>query len=66
MSKPDPEFKETKYGFAWGAAEISRVVSHQGHVHIEINTPRQRIMVRVTPSGLIRQEKLNPRKYSHE
>ena len=47
---------ETKYGFEWGAAKIERAASHNGHVILYITTPRERIHVRVTPTGLIRVE----------
>ena len=45
---------ETTYGFSWGNASVERVASHNGHRIIAIVTPRGRLEVRVTPSGLIR------------
>lgn len=47
-------YRETRYGFEWGAAKVHRVASHQGYVAICITTPREVLHVRVTPSGLIR------------
>ncbi len=52
----DPlRYCETIYGFDYGAAEVTRVCRDPkwGSV-IQINTPRQCIHIRVTPSGLIR------------
>ena len=45
----------TRYGFKHGPAVVSRVCSDdkQG-VWIEVMGPRQRVVVRVTASGLIR------------
>lgn len=49
-------YKETKYGFIYGAAEIKRVLNHKGHVVICIKTPKEVQFIRVTPSGFIRVE----------
>jgi hypothetical protein len=46
--------EKTPYGFQWGNAVISRACEHKGHRLLMIETPRERIMIRVTPSGLIR------------
>lgn len=48
----------TQYGFKFGAATVDRLVSHKGYVVIGVKTPRQRIEIMVTPSGLIRVGKL--------
>lgn len=55
-----PRFEVTRYGFSWGAADIVRIASHRGHVMIEVRTPRARLMIRVTPTGLIRTERIEP------
>lgn len=49
-----PTGTETPYGFEWCNAAISRAAEHQGHRIVVIKTPRERLMIRVTPSGLIR------------
>ena len=49
-----PPLKATQYGFIWGAATVERVTDHNGHVVIAIKTPRETMILRVTPSGLIR------------
>jgi len=50
----EKDYKETRYGFDWGAAKIERVASHGGHLWIDVRTPRQVLEIRVTPTGLIR------------
>jgi hypothetical protein len=46
--------ERTAYGFKWGESTISRACEHKGHRIVMIETPRQRLMVRITPTGLIR------------
>lgn len=46
--------EETRYGFRWGPVSIRRVVSHKGHVVVELVTDRERLTARVTPTGFIR------------
>lgn len=46
--------ERTPYGFKWGEAAINRAAEHKGHRIVMIETPRQRLMVRITPCGLIR------------
>lgn len=46
--------KATPYGFTWGITDIGRACEINGNVVICIETPRQRLFVRVTPTGLIR------------
>ena len=50
----------TRYGFRWGPATVSRACEHKGHVVLMIRGARQEVMVRVTPSGLIRVDKIRP------
>lgn len=50
-------YRETRYGFEWGAAKVSRCASHKGHVVLTVVTPKERLDIRVTPSGLIKLDK---------
>ncbi|MBS1003207.1 hypothetical protein [Acetobacter thailandicus] len=49
----------TKYGFKWGACELSRLCSHNKNVFIELKTDRASIYVHVTPSGLLRIQQIS-------
>jgi hypothetical protein len=53
MSHPT-HYVLTRYGFEYGAALVERAGSLHGHIVLTISTGRQRVDVRVTPSGLIR------------
>ena len=46
--------ERTRFGFKWGVATISRACEHRGNIVLTIETPKQRVMVRVTPKGFIR------------
>jgi hypothetical protein len=46
--------KVTEYGFEYGAATVERLASHKGYVVIGIRTPKIRMEITVTPSGLMR------------
>lgn len=48
------ESKTTQYGFQYGAALVERYASHKGYVIVGIKTPKQRLELTVTPTGLIR------------
>lgn len=48
------ELHETRYGFNWGKVKVERVVSHLGYKVIQVETPRRRLEVTITPTGLIR------------
>lgn len=49
------DYKEHSYGFEWGPLDITRCASAaKWGVMVELATPRQRLIVRVTPSGLLR------------
>jgi glutamyl-tRNA reductase len=51
----DPiHYTEIKYGFEYGAAKVERACSDKGRVMIDIGTPRQRVTIRVSRTGLIR------------
>ncbi len=45
---------ETKYGFKWGLATIERHVEWKGHIILSVETPRETLQIRVTPTGYIR------------
>lgn len=49
-------YKETKYGFDWGAAEISRCFSDEkkGWVTLIIKTPCEELQLYVTKTGKVR------------
>lgn len=51
-------FKETDYGFEWGAAKVTRLMADEkkGWVTLGITTPKQRyaIQVHVSKSGKVR------------
>ena len=49
-----PEVQDLQYGFKWGITKVERCASHNGHVVISIETPKNRFQVRVTPTGFIR------------
>lgn len=46
--------EQTRYGFKFGATEVERLASQAGYVIIGLKTPRQRVDITVTPTGLIR------------
>lgn len=47
--------KITQYGFTMGPCEVTRIVSSETlGAYIEVSGKRQRIGIRVTPSGLLR------------
>jgi len=52
----DVHYKETAYGFEYGAASITRCCSDkkQGWVDIRIETPRTEIELYVTKTGKVR------------
>jgi hypothetical protein len=52
--------KITHYGFEYEAATVERLASHKGYVIIGVRTPRQRVEIHVTPSGLLRVQKVYP------
>lgn len=55
VSRRIKQFKETKYGFIWNAAEVQRVYEEtNGSIDMTIQTPRTEINIYVTPTGLIR------------
>ena len=53
----EPLFRhsDTRYGFTWGPAEVRRCASERKWgVMFDVITDKQRLQIRVTPSGLIR------------
>lgn len=52
----------TRYGFKYGACEITRNYStEKGEVYVEVSTKREVIEIKVTPTGLIRHAKRKKR-----
>jgi hypothetical protein len=51
-------YKETKYGFEWGAAKVERLFSDEkkGWVVLEIKTPKHKhgLQIYVTKTGKVR------------
>jgi len=49
-------YEETKYGFNYGALEISRLFSNQnaGWIIIRLKTPKEDLQVYVTKTGKVR------------
>lgn len=48
---------DTDFGFEYGPAKVTRISSRDGHVWIEVSGAKGSVIVRVTPSGLVRIEK---------
>ena len=49
-------YMETKYGFEFGSAKLTRLFSHDktGAVVIEVKTPRRTMQISVSRTGLVR------------
>jgi hypothetical protein len=49
-------YEETKYGFDWGAAKITRCFSDKdkGWVTLRVETPREDLQIYVTKTGKVR------------
>jgi hypothetical protein len=49
-------YKETSFGFEWGAASVTRCFSDEkkGWITLEIKTPKQKLQIYVTKTGKIR------------
>ena len=57
--------KITQYGFTMGPCEVTRICSgREWGAYIEVKGKRQRIEIRVTPSGLLRVGNIINRKES--
>ena len=50
----DVKAEITQYGFQFGAAKVERFASHKGYVVIGLTTPKHRLEITVTPTGIIR------------
>ena len=57
----DTHYRQTNYGFEYGAAKVSRVCSDykKGWVVLEISTPRALVQVYVTRTGMIKTYKVS-------
>lgn len=47
----------TRYGFTWGDTEIMRATEIDHNIVLHVTSATQRLVVRVTPRGVIRVEK---------
>lgn len=47
-------YKDTQYGFEFGAAKVQRLFSDKGAAYIEVKTPRGAVTIAITPTGFIR------------
>lgn len=49
-------YKETKYGFEYGAARIERAVSDdkRGWVVLDLETPKRKLSIYITKTGKVR------------
>lgn len=45
---------QTRFGFTWGQVTVERTANIKGHRVLTVKTNRERVDLRVTPSGLIR------------
>ena len=54
----------TQYGFVFGPATVTRICDGEMGSYIEVAGNRQRVEIRVTPSGLLRIGKVITRKES--
>ena len=50
------DYAETKYGFRYGSAEVTRICSDEkkGWVIVEVRSPKSDVQVYVTKTGKIR------------
>lgn len=55
--KPPLPVKQTQHGFSWGATEIVRATEIDQHAVLWIKSATQKLIVRITPFGVIRVEK---------
>lgn len=46
-------YKETNYGFEWGALKVERLGSFKGYVVLGITTPYQTLEVTTSPTGRV-------------
>lgn len=48
-------FQETEFGFKRGCMEVTRFICDKNYgVLLEIKTPKEKVEIRATPSGLLR------------
>lgn len=52
-----PAIDEHAYGFKWGAAEVTRLLSHKGGVLLSVASPRGSVELWVTRTGKIKVER---------
>lgn len=54
MEEKPAHYKETRYGFEYGAATVERFHSQDGHVCIQLRSSKELLDIRVTKTGIIR------------
>lgn len=54
--------ERTTHGFRFNAANIEALTENKGHAYIRIETAKQVLDVRVTPTGLIRVDKIKEKR----
>ena len=54
--------ERTANGFRFNAADIVAMTEHKGNSYIRIETAKQVLDVRVTPTGLIRVDKIKEKR----
>lgn len=57
MNDTRPANRLTQFGFVFGPLEVTRLFDDKGSATIEVVTAKERLTIRVTPSGLIRSGK---------
>jgi hypothetical protein len=53
MRMSEMHYRETKYGFQWGEADVSRVISHKGMVVLRVasRATGKFVDIQVSPKG---------------
>ena len=52
----------TPYGFKWGEADVACQAEIMGNIFLGVSTPRQSVTIRVTPTGLIRVDRIHKKR----
>ena len=54
MSDTQTTVEQLPHGFRWGEVTVSRACQHRGDLVLLIQSKRETLQVRVTPTGFIR------------
>jgi hypothetical protein len=54
MSEENEVVSPLAYGFKWGEVTVTRACQHKGDLILLIQSKRETLQVRVTPTGFIR------------